>query len=189
MPRVNYAQLSLFSSYEYFLLLSPEPFVIRKVAAMKSRMAAMISIPAYNLHSLAHISLMKFLLPEEDHRVLQRVTQAVESIPAFRIQLNGAGIFHHGSTATLMLQPADSGIITHLHGAISKPFRQQSNIRPHITIARNIPVEELNKVDLHDFDCHDSFCCNKVTVLKKAVEAPRYEVLQKIPLPGYSREN
>ncbi|MBC9933861.1 2'-5' RNA ligase family protein [Chitinophaga qingshengii] len=189
MPRVNYAQLSLFRSYEYFLLLSPEPFIIRKVAAMKSRLAAMISLPSYNLHSLAHISLMKFLMEEEDQRILRWVTQAVENIPAFRIQLNGAGIFHHGATATLMLQPANPDTIMHLHGAISKPFKQQRNIRPHITIARNIPVAELSKVDLHDFDCHDSFCCNKVTVLKKAVEASRYEILQEIPLPGYSRKN
>ncbi|NML35776.1 2'-5' RNA ligase family protein [Chitinophaga sp. G-6-1-13] len=182
MQRVNYAQLSLFSIYEYFLLLSPGPGIVRKVAAMKSRLAAMIRIPPYNLGSIAHISLMKFSRTEDDQAIIQRVTRAVEGFSEFRVQLDGADIFHHGRTATLMLQPVDSDAITSLHGIITVAFNHHRSIRPHITIARNVAHEELLKVNLHDFDCHDSFCCDKVTILKKAVEAPHYEVLQEVPL-------
>jgi 2'-5' RNA ligase len=183
MLRVNYAQLSLFSYYEYFLLLSPGQGIIRKVASMKDKLAAMIRVPSYNLVSIAHMSLLKFRNTEDDQSVIQRVTQAVESIPEFSVRLGGAAIFHNGSTGTLMLPPVDSAPINHLHGMITAAFKQRRHIRPHITIARHIALEELLKVDLHDFDCHDSFRCNKVTILKKAIEAPRYEVLREVRLP------
>lgn len=185
MPRVNYAQLSLFSYYEYFLLLSPGQLIVRKVAAMKNRLAGMIRVPSYNLRSIAHISLMKFLNTEDDQAVIRRVTRAVEGFPEFDVQLGEAGIFHNGATGTLMLPPANSDHIHRLHGSITAAFNRRRHIRPHITIARNVDNKELLKVNLHDFDCHDSFCCNKVTILKKAVEAPYYEVLQEVPLiPG-----
>lgn len=187
MPGVNHAQLSLFSFYEYFLILSPGQGIVRKVATMKTRLAATIRIPPYNLRSIAHISLMRFLNTEDDQAIIQGVTDAVEAFPEFRVQLNGAGIFHHGHTGTLMLQPANSDTINSLHGFISDTFNCRRSIRPHITIARNVAREELLKVNLHDFDCHDSFCCDKITILKKAVDAPRYEILQEVTLfPGKS---
>ncbi|QJB34043.1 2'-5' RNA ligase family protein [Chitinophaga oryzae] len=185
MRRGNYAQLSLFSCYEYFLLLSPGQAIVRKVAAMKSLLAGMIRIPSYNLGSIAHISLMKFQITEDDQSVIRRVAHAVEGFREFDVQFGGAGIFHHGTTGTLMLQPANSDRIHRLHGTIMTEFRRRRLIRPHITIARNVANEELLKVNLRDFDCYDSFCCNKVTILKKAVEAPHYEVLQEVPFtPG-----
>lgn len=184
MQRVSYAQLSLFSFYEYFLLISPGQGIVHKVAAMKSRLAAMIRIPSYNLSSIAHISLMKFLRTEDDQAIIRQVTHAVEDLSEFRVQFHDAGIFYHGRTATLMLQPVDSHPISRLHGTISATFNRHRSIRPHITIARNVAREELMKINLHDFDCHDSFCCDKVTILKKATEAARYEVLQEIPIPG-----
>lgn len=185
MRRVNYAQLSLFSYYEYFLLLSPGQSIVRKVAAMKSLLAGMIRIPSYNLGSVAHISLMKFQMTEDDQSVIRRVTHAVEGFPEFDVQLGSAGIFQNGSIGTLMLQPANSDHIHSLHGSIMAAFRRRRSIRPHITIARNVDSAELLKVNLHDFDCHDSFRCNKVTILKKAIEAPHYEVLREVPfIPG-----
>ncbi|MBC9910526.1 2'-5' RNA ligase family protein [Chitinophaga varians] len=182
--RVNYAQLSLFSFYEYFLLLSPGQRIVHKVAAMKSRLAAMIPVPSYNLRSIAHISLMKFLRTEDDQAIIRQVTHAIEGFSEFTVQLHDAGIFYHGRTATLMLQPVNSHPISSLHGAISATFHHHRSIRPHITIARNVAREELIKIDLHDFGCRDSFCCDKVTILKKAVEAAHYEILQEVPIPG-----
>lgn len=182
MPRVNYAQLSLFSFYEYFLLLSPGPGIVGKVAAMKSRLATMIKIPSYNLRSIAHISLMKFSRTEDDQAIIRQVAHAVTGFKDFRVQFDGAGIFHHGRTATLMLQPVNGDAISSLHGRISSTFSyRRGKLTPHITIARNVARDELLKVNLHDFDCHDSFCCDKVTILKKAVDAPHYEILQEVP--------
>ena len=184
MQRRNPFQLSLFNySYcEYFVLLSPDQPTSLTVSQMKVHLSRIIRIPAFNLQSLAHISLMKFI-GDSDSTAINRVKASISHLQQFLIQLNGAFVYKHGSNLrSLVLRPVNAAPIQALHSTLSREFKGKKKIDPHITIARNVAAQELDKIDVSEFDCFNAFTCNQVIILKKTANAASYNKLAAIEL-------
>jgi 2'-5' RNA ligase len=192
MRHVNPNQLNLFH-YEmvpvrgtsYFIIISPIEKVKEVVRTAKEILSDQISLSITNLRSIAHISLMKFTAPDDDERVIKQMKTMLTSFPAFDIVLGGSDIFKHGEQSkSLVLKIDNPGPIHQLHMLLLSAFRFRSSrkINPHITIARAIPMEDFNKIDLSAFNYRDSFLCQEITVLKKAPGDRHYKICFKMPL-------
>lgn len=192
MRHGNPSQLSLFR-YEmgpvrgtsYFIILSPIERVKEVVRTAKEVLRNQISLSVSNLKSIAHISLLKFTAPDDDGRVSKQIKTMLSSFPAFDIILGGSVIFKHGEQSkSLVLKIDNPGPIQQLHMLLLMAFslRSSQKITPHITIARAIPNEDFDKIDLSAFNYRDTFLCQEITVLKKAPNDRRYKICSKISL-------
>lgn len=187
-------QLSLFGSNaapvarnrcDYFVLLSPPPAIIKKVATQKKTLSKIIRIGDKNLFSIAHISLFRMLTPENDELILGKLRRALQHLYTFTIRLNGAEFFIHGASRSLVLKIENPEPIRMIHALISREFRTSKGITPHLTIARNIPAKYAEKINPEDFHLYDEFLCDRVTVLKKTGGEEHFSVLLEIPLHQY----
>lgn len=192
MRHGNPNQLSLFH-YEmvpvkgtsYFIILSPIERVKEIVRAAKKALSNQISLSVNNLKSIAHISLLKFTAPDDDQRISKQIKSALSSFPAFDIVVGEISIFKHGDQSkSLVLKIDHPANIHHLHMLLLSALRIRSSkkITPHITIARSIPNEDFNKIDLSAFNYRDSFLCQEITVLKKSPGDRQYKICFKMPL-------
>lgn len=167
---------------DYFVLISPPPAIIRQIAAMKKTLHKTVPIGDQNLHSIAHISLFRMLVPENDDLVLQKVRHALAHLYCFTITFNGAELFVHGSTKkSLVIKIENPEPIRMIHAFITREFRTPKKITPHLTIARNIPVRYADKINPEDFYFYGEFLCDRITILKKGSENTKFE----IPLRQY----
>lgn len=168
---------------EYFLLISPPPALIEKVRAMKKKLHKVVPIGEDNLHAIAHISLLKLPMRENDELVTGKVRRALTNLRSFTIRLNGAEAFTHGrASRSLVLRISNPEPVNILHAWISSEFGNRKGITPHLTIAKKIPAKNFAKVPVQDFNRYDSFLCDSVTVLKKTGGQEHYTLLAKIPL-------
>ncbi|QEH39675.1 2'-5' RNA ligase family protein [Chitinophaga sp. XS-30] len=168
---------------EYFLLISPPSALIEKIRAMKKKLHKIVPVGEDNLHSIAHISLLKLRMRENDELVTGKVRRALTNLHGFTISLNGAEVFAHGrASRSLVLRISNPEPVNILHAWISSEFGNRKGITPHLTIAKKIPAKNFAKVPVQDFNRYDSFLCNSVTILKKTGEQEHYTLLAKIPL-------
>lgn len=192
---MNTAQLSLFgadaipaarSRCDYFILISPPQKIIAKVDAKKRSLNKTVPAGDKNLHSVAHISLYRMLVPENDDLILQKLRRALAHLYRFTVRLNGAELFKHGrSKISLVLTIENPEPVRMIHAFIAREFRTSRSITPHLTIARDIPSRYAEKIRLQDFQLYDEFLCEKITVLKKTDGQEHFSVLFEIPLLQY----
>lgn len=150
---------------------------------MKKALHKIIPLGKENLHSIAHISLYKLQIPENDEFIIKKIRRALAHQHSFIIRLNGTEIFAHGNQSkTLVLKIANPEPINIIYALISREFRTSKRITPHLTIARKIPVRNFEKINVEDFHLYEEFLCDKVTILKKPEGEEHFVVLTEIPL-------
>ena len=122
-----------------------------------------------------------------DERIIHLVKKAVEicGLSRFGIELDGYEIFNHGYTSdSLVLKIRYPRPITELHKSLFSVLKgKQQRITPHLTIVKDIPHNKLSGIDLSGFDCHRSFLCDKITILKKSAADTTYKLLSEVLLP------
>lgn len=192
MRRGNPNQLSLFHcemapvrGTSYFIILSPIERVKEVVRAAKELLHHQIPLSVTNLKSIAHISLLKFTTTSNDERIIQQIKSMLSSFSSFEIIVAGNTVFKHGDQSrSLVLKIDNPAPIHQLHLLLLSVFNPRSSkkITPHITIARSIPSEDFEKIDLTAFNYHDSFLCQEITVLKKEPGDRQYRIFFKMPL-------
>ncbi|KOS06786.1 hypothetical protein AM493_12705 [Flavobacterium akiainvivens] len=196
MPKKNPNQISLFPEavYEYFVLLSPSDAVIADVDNMKQQLHEMIGLDSGNLNSVAHISLYK----QEglDAAVVKSAARrALSGQKKFPVKIAGHDFFKSGEKRTLYLKienPEPIDAIYNLLCPPKKPAKQINRqisildrpgkklppprtINPHITIARNIAVEDFERIeDFTPFDYQNEWLCEKVTILRRPVGTDKH---------------
>lgn len=185
-------QLSLFKTddippayafAEYFILISPPAAVRKMIAGMKKALHKITPPGDENLHSIAHISLYKLRIPENDAFIIKKIRRALAHQHRFSIKLNGTEIFAHGNQSkTLVLKIANPEPINIIYALISREFRTSKRITPHLTIVRKISARNFEKINVQDFDHYEDFFCNEITILKKPEGKEHFDVLAKIPL-------
>jgi 2'-5' RNA ligase len=189
MAKKNSAQISLFPEtlYEYHVLLSPGDAIIEDVDKLKQQLHEMISIPEHNLKSLAHITLMK-IEGYDSMNLPAQIKAAVAGERKFTIKLAGCDKFESGSERTLYIKVENPEPIDHI-AAIIKPGSKRKpqkrdrqisildkpgqkpkipTITPHVTIARNIPAQDYDRIDdFTSFDYQGEFVCDKILVRRR----------------------
>ncbi|MFL9844240.1 2'-5' RNA ligase family protein [Flavobacterium rhizosphaerae] len=196
MPKKDPAQTSLFPEqlFEYHVLISPTDEVIEHVDMLKARLNDIIDIGAFNIKSIAHISLFKYEAYQSVN-VKEVFTKgaALSEIMPFLIKIEGCKVFSAGDSRSLVLEIINPQPIDYLAALLNpakkrkpkkpvkqtsildKPVKKPATIHPHITIARNIAAEELALVtDLSAFDYKAEFLCDRITILKRPAGTTRH---------------
>lgn len=180
----------VYTPCEYFLLISPPPALIEKIRAMKKKLHKIVPVGEENLHSIAHISILKLRMRENDDLVTGKVRRALTNLHSFTIRLNGAEVFTHGrASRSLVLRISNPEPVSILHAWISSEFGNRKGITPHLTIAKKIPAKNFAKVPVQDFNRYDTFECDGITILKKTEGQERYSSLLRIPLAAAESSN
>jgi 2'-5' RNA ligase len=157
--------------YEYFFLISPDLSVKKVVKEMKNKLHKEIGLSKADLVSVPHISLFKTRAVQEKLDI-SRFAEALSKTPAFEITICGHGIFEqYNSKRTLYLKLKEKESVRSIFYNLleSKGDNSQPEFIPHLTIARNIGAESLNRLNLSEFDYHGEFYCDRITVLRKAI--------------------
>jgi 2'-5' RNA ligase len=186
MAKKNTAQLRLFEQtmYEYFVLLSPSDTIKQDVDSMKQALHDQIGLEAFNLNSVAHLSLYKTEAPD-DSSVVRFIKKVAGLHHPFTISLNGYDILKHGNVSrTICLKVTDPKPINRLMASLNPPveskrtYRQTSIldkpkkakpvIHPHVTIARKIPIQDFNRINEFSlFDYQGEWLCDNITILRR----------------------
>jgi 2'-5' RNA ligase len=193
MAKKNSAQLTLFQEtvYEYFILLSPDDNIKVEVDRLKQLLHEAIGLDTANMNSVAHVSLFK-QTATESMELPKTVKKALAGQKKFAVKLTGHEILKHGNVSrTLCLKIEDPAPINKLltildpkqapkkvnrqTSILDKPKRPKKVIHPHITIARNIALADFERLtDLTDFDYHDEWMCDRVTILRRVAGSSGY---------------
>jgi hypothetical protein len=148
-----------------FLLLSPSPSITRYVSELKSRVHDILGHDYEGCNSLAHISVwMRYLNHAENF--LYSVEDKMRMVNPFIIGVKNLNVFHHGpNQRTIYLEVVNKTPACELW---EKLVGQEKDFTPHITIARNLSLEEFDKVwsELKDVSYSDYFRCDRLTVLR-----------------------
>jgi len=191
MPKKNPDQFSLFPEtlYEYHILLSPSDAIKEDVDNLKQQLHELIGIEMRDLNSIAHITLVK-AEGYESSNFPAIIKKALANERKFVIKIIGYGIFSHGKDRTLYLKIENSDAINDLVDIIKKPHKKRvpkvinrqtsiidkkpvkkirkTGIVPHITIARNIPVADLEKIeDFTPFEYTNEWICDRITIRRR----------------------
>lgn len=189
MPKKNSAQISLFPEilYEYHILLSPGDAIIEDVDKLKLHLHEMIGIPEHNLKSLAHVTLMS-VEAYESINVAGQIKLAVSGERKFRVNIDGYGYFENGKERALYLKVEDPFPIDNIATLIKPGARRKTKkidrqisildkpgskpklptINPHITIARNIPEANFERIaDFSAFDYKGEWLCDRIMIRRR----------------------
>ena len=185
------SQLSLFSEelYEYFFLIQPDSKTSKEVKLYKHIMNSSIPLSGENLRSVPHLSLFKWTARAGlDEYIINKTEKALKNKPGFKVKLDGLDIYHHGQIKkSLVLKVKNPLPIESVNKSLISEFKfHPYKIRPHITIARSVPVRDFDKLSnslINQFDYKGEFLCNKITILKKMLGAGKnYVVLHETVL-------
>ncbi|KGO87115.1 hypothetical protein Q765_07890 [Flavobacterium rivuli WB 3.3-2 = DSM 21788] len=191
MPKKNPDQFSLFPEtlYEYHILLSPSDAIKEDVDNIKQQLHELIGIAERDRKSIAHITLLK-MEAFESTDVKDQIKKAVSGFTKFTIKVAGYDKFEHGQERTFYLKIENPHPVDDLVSAIKRPNRKrvpkivnrQTSIIdkpsldkpkkltmvPHITIARNIPFTDLEKIeDFTPFEYQNEWLCDRIVIRKR----------------------
>jgi 2'-5' RNA ligase len=189
-PQVKQESPALDTVHQYFFIISPPDVIKSKVRSLKQKLHKAVGLSDYNLHSIAHISLMSFhtMRPVND-RFIQAVQQLFSNNQAFEVNLNGFEHFEHGAVSNTIYAKLHNSdqiikIYQELHTLLGLRVR---SFVPHLTIARTISRNSFQKsfsvVNKNTFD--EKFLCNSVTILERKLQhgvVGKYSVLKEIKL-------
>ncbi len=138
-------------------------------------------LPEEILHSKPHISICYFEASDfSDEYILRKANEVFSSLRSFNIQVEGPEQWKNG-TFVLRVNP-DQNILK-LQKQLSGAFKGVVK-NFHLTIARNISVELMNKLPTKSVDYPCEFNCESINILKKKESKP-YQLLETI----YLKEN
>lgn len=191
MPKKDPDQFSLFPEtlYEYHILLSPSDAIKEDVDNLKQQLHELIGIAPRDLQSIAHITLHK-MEAFESTDVKALIKKAVTGVTKFTIKVNGYDKFEHGSERTFYLKVENPHPVDELASAIKNPKKKRApkvvnrqtsivdkpsdlkpkklGMVPHITIARNIPASDLEKIeDFTPFEYTNEWVCDRITIRRR----------------------
>lgn len=192
MPKKNPDQFSLFPEtlYEYHILLSPSDAIKEDVDNLKQQLHELIGIAERDRTSIAHITLLK-MEAFESTDIKAIIKKAVMGFDKFTIKIAGYDTFNSGTTErTFHLKIEDPYRIDALATAIKNPKKKHApkvvnrqtsiidkpivnkpkklTMTPHITIARNIPAQDLERIeDFTPFEYENEWVCDKIVIRKR----------------------
>jgi len=164
------------------VLISPNDDVKSETKKLKNKLYKIIGRRTENEYSIAHISLFKIKY-ERDAHVLEKLKRALSDAKPFTVSTSEAHVFSHGATKkTLYLKIENPKPIQALFETIGEEFKFKKEIAPHLTIEKNLPTADFEKIgeDLTPFHCKSEWLCDRVTVLKMNPKKGTYQLVEEI---------
>lgn len=154
---------------ELFFIIAPPRHIMSDVSVLKDDVHYLIGHELEDRYSKAHISLFKYSDTENhmNHMVRFVEARAAEFAP-FNVFLKDFGVFHNGSFRTIYMDIVNKSPIQEI---FEKIVKEEPGYTPHITIARNLAVNDFLRCwpylkGLHYSNQH--FLCDRITVLARA---------------------
>ena len=192
MPKKNPDQFSLFPEtlYEYHILLSPSDAIKEDVDNLKQQLHELIGIAERDRKSIAHITLLN-MEAFESTDVKGLIKKAVSGFTKFTIKVTGHGTFGKDEQPrSFYLKIEDPVPVDELASAIKNPKKKRApkvvnrqtsiidkpsidkpkklGMVPHITIARNIPFTDLEKIeDFTPFEYQNEWLCDRIVIRRR----------------------
>ena len=179
---------------DFMILLSP-PDKVKTLVRDHKLHAAQIIGNYESMHSIAHISIKKM------HRqksflttpLILGLNTKLTAIPPVTLAIDGFDYFNHGEDyKTIYAKIHSTPEITQWFKTLKKHLNIKEFMVPHITIARNIPVSDFNKLwpYFKAIKWSDNFTVNELTVLQKETFAPfaKWELFSTLPFKGKAVE-
>lgn len=182
----NYADL--------MVLLSPSDNVKNIVRGHKQHATEIIG-KYESMNSIAHISIKKM------HRQKSFVTEPaikllnskLATLPPINLTIDSFDYFNHGEYyKTIYAKIRSTPDTSAWFKTLKKHLNDKDFLVPHITIARNIPMDDFNRLWPHfkAIKWTESFTVNELTVLQKETFAPfaKWELHTTIPFKAKQTE-
>lgn len=179
---------------DFLILLSPSVEV--KALVTKHKQYAAEVIGNYeSMHSIAHISIKKMHRQKSflTEPAIQSLKPKLAAIPPVRLTIDGFEYFNHGEDfKTIYAKINTPPEITQWFKILKKHLNIKEFMVPHITIARNITVNDFNKLWPHfkTLKWNENFTVTELLVLEKETFAPfaKWEEYTRLPFAGKSVE-
>lgn len=179
---------------DFMILLSPPDKVKALVRDYKLYAAEVIG-NYEGTHSIAHISIKKM------HRqksfltapLILGLNTKLAATPPVILTIDGFDYFNHGEDfKTIYAKIVSTPEITQWFKTLKKHLNIKEFMVPHITITRNIPVSDFNRLWPHfkSIKWTESFTINELLVLEKETFAPfaKWEEFTRLPFTGKTVE-
>lgn len=151
---------------ELYFIIAPPRHILSDVSVLKDDVHYLLGHKFGDQHSKAHIPLFKY-----NDRYFREMIRFVESkareFKPFNVLLKDFGVFHSGTKRTIYMDIVYKSPIQEI---FSKLVKEDPNFIPHITIARNLEVDDFLRCwpylkSLRYGNQH--FHCDRITVLEK----------------------
>lgn len=169
-------QLSLFDDrkFEYLVVIPPSQDISKDVKTYKETLYNYINSQAKNRFALAHISLLDLYNSSySEEEIIQKLKKVVVTINEFKVQVGGIQKFKHGaSRRSIVLSISDENKIQELFQKLAHEFYlKMKNITPHITLAKNITIEETEALEevISTISYLKEFQADRLSVLKREI--------------------
>lgn len=176
--------------HHYSIAIHPSPELIVSIKNMKEQLSANVGW-FHSKNSIAHITICEFEASENDlERIKKQLVRICDSISPVSVQLNSFGSFPNGafyiapdSESRLALQP----IMKSFHNAlIVKTFHHSEE--PHLSIARKLSPENLNKAYQLFTTINESFLCDGIVLRMLDMELKQFRVIDSFGFNGQPKE-
>ena len=175
---------------DFMILLSPPDKVKALVRDHKLYTAEVIG-NYESMHSIAHISIKKMHRQKSflTEPAIRSLNPKLATIPSVTLSIDGFDYFNHGEDfKTIYAKISSSPEVTQWFKMLKKHLNIKEFMVPHITIARNIPVSDFDRLWPHfkAIKWSESFMVNELTVLQKETFTPfaKWELFTTLPFSG-----
>lgn len=150
---------------ELLFLISPPPHIASDVSVLKDDVQFLIGHEFDDRHSKANISLFKY---NDEHidDIIHHVESKAAYFKPFNVFIKNLNVFRYGSSRTIYLDVINKYPIRDI---FEKLVKEDINYTPHISIAKNISLEDFLKswAYLKDLSYSQHFLCDRITVLAR----------------------
>jgi 2'-5' RNA ligase len=151
---------------ELFFIISPPRHIMSDVSVLKDDVQYLIGHSFEDRFSKAHVSLFKYDDVHAKDMIRFVESKAFEFKP-FNIFLKDFNVFYNGSKRTIYMDIVNKYPIQEI---FEKLVKEDKNFVPHITIAKNLGMEDFLRCwpylkGLHYGNQH--FVCDRITVLAR----------------------
>ncbi|MEO8887452.1 MAG: 2'-5' RNA ligase family protein [Mucilaginibacter sp.] len=175
---------------DFIILLSPSDKVKAQVREHKLYAAEIIG-NYESMNSIAHISIKKMHRQKSflTEPAIRALTPKLAAIAPITLTIDGFDYFNHGEDfKTIYAKIRSSPENTAWFKTLKKHLNLKEFMVPHITIARNIPISDFNRLWPHfkAIKWNETFTISELTVLQKETFAPfaKWEIFTTLPFNG-----
>ena len=175
---------------DYMIILSPTESICEQVEKHKANAAVVIG--SYeSLHSKAHITIkpMPRRKPYLAEHELLGLKNSLKPLPPVTLTIDSFDFFAHGDEyRTIYAKIRSTHLTTPWFKALKKALNIKDYLVPHITIARNIPTAQHNKLwpQFKKLQWVEDFEVNRLTILhRQAFDTfAHWQIFTEIPFEG-----
>jgi hypothetical protein len=150
---------------ELLFLISPPPHIASDVSVLKDDVQFLIGHEFDDRYSKANISLFKYT-DEHIDDIIRHVESKAAHFKPFNVFVKNLNVFRYGSSRSIYLDVVNKYPIRDI---FEKLVKEDINYTPHISIAKNIGLEDFLKswAYLKDLSYSQHFLCDRITVLAR----------------------